>query len=222
MLAYKNYIPTQGYTDIINPGKMGITKLHFGMLHLAPKTTYFDHSEDTDVALIPLSGTSTLLVGHNGNKANGVLGERQDVFHGEMSLAFVPHHTTYELLAGEAGSEIAVCKAPSDSGAPAEILGPGEIAEARSSHLRIREFQAGEVLNKTQHVEAICIYKFFKEEGAAALWMESATAEIKHIVLHHNDVLAIPAGTRFILPDDCAQSNAIQSRGYALCIERTG
>ncbi len=225
MPPYKTYIPIQGYTDIINPGELGITQLHFGILNLAPKTTFFDHSDDTEVALIALSGSATLLVGHNGNKANGILGERPDVFDGEACVAFIPYYTTYELITSGTGSEIAVCKTPSDSEAVAAILGPGEILDETDSHLRIREFQTEEVSNKLQHSEAVCLYKFWQEEGSAVVWMESAAAEAKPIVLHHNNVLAVPAGTRFSLPDSevtWPRRHAIHSRSYTLCIEHTG
>ena len=74
MSAPKNYTPTDGYTEIVKPGEIGMTKLHFGILTLTPDATFFDHSDDTEVALIALEGSCTLLVGHNGNKAYGTLG----------------------------------------------------------------------------------------------------------------------------------------------------
>ena len=80
MSASKNYTPTDGYTEIVKPGEMGITKLHFGILTLTSKSTFFDHSDDTEVALIALGGDCTLLVGHNGNKAYGILGERPGMY----------------------------------------------------------------------------------------------------------------------------------------------
>ena len=90
MSARKNYTPTEGYTEIVKPGEMGMTRLHFGILTLTSQATFFDHSEDTEVTLIALGGHCTLLVGHNGNKANGTLGERPDVFHGEACIAYIP------------------------------------------------------------------------------------------------------------------------------------
>ena len=94
MLVLKNYTPTEGYTEIVTPGDMGITQLNFGILNLTPEATFFDHSDDTQVALIALGGQCTLLVGHNGNKANGVLGERPGRFsrRGVYSVYPTSHH----------------------------------------------------------------------------------------------------------------------------------
>ena len=139
MSASKNYIPTEGYTEIVKPGEMGITKLHFGILTLTPQTTFFDHSDDTEVALVALDGHCTLLVGHNGNKAYGVLGERSNVFQGEACVAHIPHHTTYEMLVGDVGIEVAVCKVESHSESAAVILEAGETAPEQETHLRIWE-----------------------------------------------------------------------------------
>ena len=139
MSARKNYTPTEGYTEIVKPGEMGITKLHFGILILTPQATFFDHSDDTEVVLIALGGHCTLLVGHNGNKAYGVLGDRPDVFQDEACVAHIPHHTTYEMLTGEVGIEVAVCKVESHSESAAMILGAGETAAEHETHLRIWE-----------------------------------------------------------------------------------
>ena len=148
------YTPTEGYVDIVKPGEMG--SLHLGILNLPSNTTYFAHSEDTEVALIALGGTCTLLVGHNGNKANGILGKRPDVFHGEACVAFIPHHTTYEVLTGEAGIELAVCRTLSHSETAAVILGAGEAADTTDWQLAITENRM-----PTQGVdEAICLTRY--------------------------------------------------------------
>ena len=157
------YTPTEGYVDILKPSEMG--SLQFGMLSLAPNATYFEHSEDTEVALIALSGDCTLLVGHNGNKANGVLGERPDVFHGEACVAFIPHHTTYEVLAGGAGIEIAVCRTPSHAETAAVILGAGEAADATDWQLVITENR----MPARRVGEAICLTRYPHEESITVL-----------------------------------------------------
>ena len=190
--------PTEGYTEIVTPGEMGITKLHFGILNLTPEATFFDRSDDTEVALIALGGHCTLLVGHNGNKANGVLGERPDVFHGEACIAYIPHHTTYEVLAGDTGIEIAVCKVPSYAESAAIILEAGETVDKSETHLRIWETDlSGEVDVETWDAngmlsgeEAICLHRFRDADGVATLDI-TRTVETVRVQLYHNDVLAV-------------------------------
>ena len=193
------YTPAEGYTEVVTPDEMGITKLHFGILNLTPEATFFDHSEDTEVALIALGGQCTLLVGHNGNKANGVLGERPDVFQGEACVAHIPHHTTYEVLAGEAGIEIAVCKVPSYTESAAIILEAGETAGEGETHLRIWENDLSEkvgVSARETHMlltgeEAICLQRFRDADGVATFDITRTVGTVR-VRLYHNDVLAVP------------------------------
>ena len=199
MLVPKNYTPTEGYTEIVMPGEMGITKLHFGILNLTPEATFFDHSDDTEVALIALGGHCTLLVGHNGNKANGILGERPDVFQGEVCIAYIPHHTTYEVLAGEAGIEVAVCKVASYAESAAVILEAGETTDEGETHLRIWESalpSEPDVSVRNTHMlhtgkEAICLHRFRDADGVATFDI-TRTVETVRVQLSHNDVLAVP------------------------------
>ncbi|RKU08894.1 hypothetical protein C6503_22565 [Candidatus Poribacteria bacterium] len=200
MLASKNYTPTNGYTEIVKPGEMGLTKLHFGILNLTPKATFFDHSDDTEVALIALGGDCTLLVGHNGNKANGVLGERSDVFQGEACIAYIPHHTTYEVLANETGVEIAVCKVPSHAESAAVILEAGETLNQDETHLRIHEnaFSDDSDITTTSGAhtmstgeEAIYLHRFRNADGVAVFNVTRTTGTAR-AKLYHNDVFAVP------------------------------
>ena len=190
---------TEGYTEIVTPGEMGITTLHFGILNLTPEATFFDNSDDTEVALIALGGQCTLWVGHNGNKANGVLGERPDVFQGEACVAYIPHHTTYEVFAGEAGIEVAVCKVPSYAESAAIILEAGETADEGETHLRIWEnilSGSADVNARGMHMlhtgqEAICLHRFRDADGVATFDI-TRTVETGRVRLYHNDVLAVP------------------------------
>ena len=178
---------------------MGITKLHFGILNLAPEATFFDHSDDTEVALIALGGYCTLLVGHNGNKAYGILGERPNVFHGEACVAHIPHHTTYEVLASEAGIEVAVCKVPSYAESAAIILEAGETVDEGETHLRIwestlsgdSEVGATDTQIMRAEAEAICLHRFRDVDGVA-IFEITRTVETVRVRLYHNDVLAVP------------------------------
>ncbi|MCY3551024.1 MAG: 5-deoxy-glucuronate isomerase [Candidatus Poribacteria bacterium] len=206
MSASKNYTPTDGYTEIVKPGEMAITKLHFGILNLTPEATFFDHSDDTEVALIALGGHCTLLVGHNGNKANGALGERSDVFNGEACIGYIPHHTTYEVLAGEIGVEIAVCKVPSHSESAAAILDAGESINESETHLRIWENSSSDGIGDARRMptpeEAICFQRFLDGAGSAVFEITRTenerfasspySEETVRVRLYNNDVLAAP------------------------------
>ena len=180
---------------------MGITKLHFGILTLTPQTTFFHHSDNTEVALVALGGHCTLLVGHNGNKAYGVLGERSNVFQGEACVAHIPHHTTYEMLVGDAGIEVAICKVESHSESAAVILEAGETAPEQETHLRIWENIASgdlDVRTTDTHVipmqdEAICFYRSLDVNGSAVFEVtrtvdDKRTARVR---LSNNDVLML-------------------------------
>ena len=198
MSVSKNYTPTNGYTEIVKPGELGITKLHFGILSLTPETTFFDHSDDTEVALIALGGDCTLLVGHNGNKAYGILGERPDVFQGEACIAYIPHHTTYEVLTNETGVEIAVCKVLSHSESAAVILEAGEAVDEDETHLRIWENVFSDDLaagirggpTTPDETEAICLHRFQNTESVA-VFNVTRTTETARVQLYHNDVFAV-------------------------------
>ncbi len=192
MLRPKHYITTEGYIQLIVPGELGITNLHFGILNLAPESTFFDHSDDCEVALIALEGQCTLLVGHNGNKANGVLGERADVFDGDACVAYIPHHTTYEVITNRNGVEIAICKTRSHKDTAAIILEAGKIEIETDYQLRIIE---NNVSNEWVG-EAICFYRFQDGNGSATLQFIDPEKKKARIVLHNNDLLVIPEGTR--------------------------
>ena len=185
----------------------GLQKLHFGILNLAPEATFFDHSDDTEVALIALAGQGTLLVGHNGNKANGILGERPDVFQGDACVAYIPHHTTYEILASKIGVEIAVCKTPSDMDVPAVIFAAGEADSQTDYQLSIREND----ITVGSGCEAVCLYRFPNAEGSATVELAHPTQAAKPLILHHNDVLVIPSAHH---------ANVLSHEGvcYQLCV----
>lgn len=200
MSVRKNYTPTEGYTEIVKPGEMGITKLHFGILTLTPHSTFFDHTDDTEVALVALSGHCILSVGHNGNKAYGVLGDRPDVFQDEACVAHIPHHTTYEMLTEEGGIEVAVCKVESHSESAAVILDAGETAAEHETHLRIWEkvlsddsdVNTGSTHETPTEGEAICLYR--SRDADAVVLDITRTVDGKktaRVQMYNNDVLML-------------------------------
>lgn len=192
MLGPKHYTTTEGYTPLIAPGELGITNLHFGILNLAPESTFFDHSDDCEVVLVALGGHCTLLVGHNGNKANGTLGERANVFDGDACIAYIPHHTTYEVFTNRNGIEIAICKTPSHKDTAAVLLEAGEIEVETDYQLCIIEND----ISSEWVGEAICFYRFQDENGLVTLQFIDPEKKKARIVLHNNDLLVIPEKTR--------------------------
>jgi hypothetical protein len=209
MPASKHYTTTEGYIQLIAPGELGITNLHFGILNLAPKSTFFDHSDDCGVALIALGGQCTLLIGHNGNKANGVLGERADVFQGDACVAYIPHHTTYEVITTRNRVEIAICKTPSHLDVAAVILEAGKIETETNYQLRIIEND----VSSEWVGEAVCFYRFQNENGSTALHLIDPAKKTARIVLHNNDLLVLPEKTR-------AQLISSEGISYQLLIGR--
>ena len=192
MSTSKHYTPTQGYTHLIDPGEYGIRNLHFGILNLSPNSTYFDHSGDCEVVLIALEGHCRLLVGHNGNKANGDLGKRKDVFVGEACLAFIPHHTTFEIITTSDSVEIAFCKTASLSEAAAVILNAGERPNDLNYKLCIAENEF-----ETEWIgEGFCFYRFIDAKGTATVNLVDSENRSARVVISHNDLLVISEQTR--------------------------
>lgn len=192
MYLTKQYTSTEGLSNLINPGEFGFSKLHFGILNLSPHATFFDHSDDCEVVLIALGGQCTLLVGHNGNKANGILGKRADVFDGDACIAYIPHHTTFEIITNTDRVEIAICRTQSHSDSAAIILDAGEKVTDAKYQLRIRENDfSSEIAG-----EAICLYRFKDGTNSVTLQVVDSDKNVKRTDLHHNDILVIPENAR--------------------------
>ena len=163
MNLYKKYRQDKGYTRIIESGEMGITGLDFGILNLGVGESFFEDTGDNEVMLVVLGGRCELLVGHNGNKAHGLIGDRTDVFGGEGYRASIPYRTTYEILAHEEPVEVAVCRAPSFLETAAVILEPGDDFNRGEHALIVSETPA-----RTISGEAICFFRLTPAESHAS------------------------------------------------------
>ena len=192
MSAIKHYTPTQGYTHLADPGEVGIENLQFGILNLSPNSTYFDHSDDCEVAVVALGGQCTLLVGHNGNKANGVLGKRKDVFSGDACIAYIPHHTTYEIITTLDSVEIAFCKTRSHTDSAAIIIRQGENISDTDYNLCVSE----NMLETEWIGEGFCFYRFIDTKGKAIINLIDSDNKAARVCLNHNDLLVITEQTR--------------------------
>ena len=190
MNLFKKYKPDKGYTRLIESGEMGITGLDFGILNLGIGESFFEDTGDNEVMLVVLGGQCELLVGHNGNKAHGLIGDRADVFEGEAYRVSIPYRTTYEILAHDDPVEVAVCKAPSFLETAAVILEPGDDFNRGEHALIVSETPAHSISG-----EAICFYRLTPVEGHASqrIYREGHSFE-QSVNVHHNNVLALPKG----------------------------
>lgn len=206
MNLFKKYKPDKGYTRLIESGEMGITGLDFGILNLGVGESFFEDTGDNEVMLVVLGGQCELLVGHNGNKAHGLIGERADVFGGEAYRASIPYRTTYEILAHDEPVEVAVCKAPSFLETAAVILEPGDDFNRDEHALLINETPAHSISG-----EAICLYRFAPPEGYASQRIYSEAGPVEQSVkVRHNNVLALPKGYHADLVKSQAQLYCLQ------------
>ena len=188
MLSVRRYTPTEGYTYLLKPGELGSTYLHFGILNLNPKSTFFHHSEDCEVALILLTGKCTLMVGHSGNKANGILGPRKDIFTDDGCAAFIPHHTTFEVITGSENVELAFCKTASLKTTASVILEVGKFETPADYQLQVLENHYPDQLLG----EAVCFHRFQDETGSVTIQPFETIRNQKHIKLQNNDLFLVP------------------------------
>lgn len=192
MLSLKRYTPTEGYNYIFKPGELGRNYLQFGILNLKPDSTFFDHSDDCEVVLVLLAGKCTLLVGHSGNKANGILGTRENVFTDDGNAAFIPHHTTFEVVTGTESVELVFCKTPSHKTTASVILEIGKIESPTDYKLHVFE----ELSTDEIRGEAVCFYRFQDETGSATIQAVESEKDQKQFTLQNNDVILVPEKQR--------------------------
>lgn len=207
MELYKKYKPDKGYIRIIEGGEIGITRLEFGILNLDVGGSFFEDTGGNEVMLVILGGRCELLVGHNGNKAHGLIGGRANVFEGEAYRASIPYRTTYEILAHDEPVEIAVCKAPSFLETAAVILEPGDDFNYAEHALIADETSIDSISG-----ESICFYRFAPTEGYASQRIYSEIDSFEQSVnLRHNSVLVLPRGY-------CTELTELEARLYCLRI----
>ena len=209
MNLYKKYRQDKGYTRIIESGEMGITGLDFGILNLGVGESFFEDTGDNEVMLVVLGGRCELLVGHNGNKAHGLIGDRADVFEGEAYRASIPYRTTYEILAHDEPVEVAVCKAPSFLETAAVILEPGDDFNRGEHALIVSETPTHSISG-----EAICFYRLIPVDGHAAHRIYSeVNAFEQSMSVRHNNVLVLPKGYHAELAEMEARLYCLQISG---------
>lgn len=211
MNLYKKYKPTAGYTRIVERGEMGIARLDFGIINLSAGESFFEDTAGNKVVLTVLGGRCELLIGHNGNKAYGIIGERPNIFSGEAYRAYIPYRTTYEIISHEARTEVAICKVPSYLETAAVILEPGDSFNPSEHELIVNETPIHPIVG-----EAICFYRFDPAAGSAYQRIHSDNDSFDQSKrLRHNDVLALPKGYH-------AELVKSSHRLYCLCTSWAG
>ena len=188
---------------------MGITGLDFGILNLGVGESFFEDTGDNEVMLVVLGGQCELLVGHNGNKAHGLIGDRVDVFDGEAYRASIPYRTTYEILANDDPVEVAICKTPSFLQTAAVILEPGDDFNRGEHALIVNETPARSISG-----EAICFYRLTPADGHISERIYSKERSFEQSVrIHHNSVLALPKNYHAELTEAEARLYCLQISG---------
>jgi 5-deoxy-D-glucuronate isomerase len=212
---------TEGYTRIIERGQMEMACFELGILNLNAGGSFFENTADNAVALIVLGGRCELLVGHNGNKAHGIIGEllfggstpERTVFRGGAYRAYIPCRTTYEILAHDAPVEVAICKVPSYLEMAAVILEPGDNLGDSRYGLVVGETPIQSISTSSIRRisgEAICFYRFDPSEGYVYQRISSNDGSCDQTVkMGHNDVLALPEGYHAV---------SLESKGRLYCL----
>ncbi|RKU27329.1 hypothetical protein C6497_11305 [Candidatus Poribacteria bacterium] len=184
--------PLDGYHQILSRGEYGIKLLEFGLLNLSPDSTFSGNTDDCQVVLVTLGGQCKLLVGHNGNKAIGLLGNRPDVFSGKASVAFIPHHTTYEIITTDESIEIAVFRKTSHLDTTAVISNLYLNEDTSQYDINIDE---SKILYESVG-ESICFYRFQNKKDSATIRLIDPDNQSARIDLSNNDILCLPDMTR--------------------------
>jgi 5-deoxy-glucuronate isomerase len=117
---HHHYEPGDGYEAIIHRDEGPMRFLNFGVLRLRVGDTYDGDSIHTEIALVVLSGRCRLQIGEN---LTAELGEREHVFAGCASAAYVPRNTDFG-IAALTDVEVAFCEALCNEDHPAAVVRP--------------------------------------------------------------------------------------------------
>ncbi|HEU5368444.1 MAG TPA: 5-deoxy-glucuronate isomerase [Ktedonobacterales bacterium] len=119
-----HYAAAPGYTQVVTPETHPIHDLDFGMLNLEPGQRYEAESAGYEVGLVILAGQCSIRVD---DETFADLGERASVFEGRASGVYVPCQARFAVQAGPDGVEIAVCRCPTETRFPAQVVRPADV-----------------------------------------------------------------------------------------------
>ncbi|HXX39474.1 MAG TPA: 5-deoxy-glucuronate isomerase [bacterium] len=117
---------TSSYTRIVAPGTGDLHHLEFGVIELTPGAAEPLATGNREAVVYLLSGAGMITV--DGRQEPVRIGPRRDVFTDPPSAVYLPPRTSARLVAGQAGCFAALVSAPSGSGAPVAVVGPGDVA----------------------------------------------------------------------------------------------
>ncbi|MEA3344985.1 MAG: 5-deoxy-glucuronate isomerase [Chloroflexota bacterium] len=214
----------EGYTPLVSPEEEGLEYLEVGILKLPAGASYSTTAEDSETALVILSGRATV---EAGGERWGGLGGREDVFQGPGDSVYVPLDASYTVTA-ETDLEVGVCKALTDfRGEPRLVRSDeGDTAwrgrrnfERHIRNVMLDNVQAGRLLvgetinppgnwssfppHKHDEVipgvetklEEVYLYKITPQQGFGIQRLYTAEGDMDEaFVLQNNDAVIFPRG----------------------------
>ena len=123
MNLFKQYVPKDGYTVLVKPGKDGIEFLELGILRLPAGKSYRCTTEGQEMCIVFLSGLANAAAGENTFSS---VGSRANVFAGRATALHVPPGLKCKVEAvGDV--EAAIARAPSDLPGEPRLIGPEKV-----------------------------------------------------------------------------------------------
>jgi 5-deoxy-glucuronate isomerase len=123
MNLFRQYVPKDGYTALVKPGKDGIEILELGILRLPAGRTYRSASEEQEVCIVFLGGLANATVGEASFLS---IGSRANVFAGRATALHIPPGLKFKVEAVGA-LEAAIARAPSDLPGEPRLIGPEKV-----------------------------------------------------------------------------------------------
>jgi 5-deoxy-glucuronate isomerase len=123
MNLFKQYVPKDGYTALVRPGKDGIELLEVGVLRIPAGGMYRMASEGSEICMVMLGGLANVTVGETLFHS---LGGRANVFAGRATTVHVPpgHKLKVEAVGAV---EAILARAPGDLPGEPRVIGPEKV-----------------------------------------------------------------------------------------------
>ena len=152
----------EGVTEIVNPGNSDSDGLELALIQPAPGTPVEAVSPGRESLLVILGGRCSIAVGDA--PAWNRLGGRDSVFDGAATSVYVPSGVPYRITAG-GQAEIAVLRAPADTGGEPYVISPSEVAVAsRGDGAWHRTVHT--ILDESRPAQRLVVGETFNEPGA--------------------------------------------------------
>ncbi len=147
----------------VTPERAAWRFLTFRVVALKTGTAYTHHTEQTEVALVPLHGQGLVTVAGQTYRL-----EREDVFSGRPSVLYVPPGQAMAVQA-QAEFEFALGGAPAEGRYPVRLFRPDEMrAEMRGGGPALR--QVNHILAAPMPAERLILFEVYVPGGAWSGW----------------------------------------------------